>query len=42
MAPEIILGKKYQSREADLFALGVILYTMYAALPPFMSAEKND
>lgn len=42
MAPEILSRKKYNGQEVDMFALGVILFTMIAQRPPFNSAEKSD
>ena len=35
MAPEIIEGRKYQGSSVDLFALGVILFSMRAGHQPF-------
>lgn len=34
MAPEIAT-KKYDGRKVDIFAAGVILFIMYAGVPPF-------
>ena len=43
MAPEIIDGKKYRPEDADLFALGVILFTMLSGLSPFRDmATESD
>ena len=41
MAPEIF-KENYQGDKADLWALGVILYMIYACLPPFMEANERD
>ena len=35
MAPELIEGRKYQGSTVDLFALGVILFSMRAGHSPF-------
>ena len=42
MAPEIREEKEYKGHEVDLFALGVILFIMYAGHPPFNEAHKKD
>lgn len=42
MAPEIILGKKYDGRKADIFALGVTLFGLVCGLAPFNYAMKDD
>lgn len=42
MAPEILNKKAYQADSVDLFALGVILFIMYAGHPPFSMATTND
>ena len=41
MAPEIHEGSKYDGKQVDLFALGIILFIMVAQAPPFNTAEKN-
>lgn len=41
MAPEIWLGS-YDPTEADLFALGVIFFYMYAGFYPFRIAHPHD
>ena len=41
MAPEILESKPYQGEVVDLFALGVILFTLFAGHPPFQ-ANAND
>lgn len=38
MAPEILNKQPYQGHVVDLFALGVILFILYAQHPPFTSA----
>lgn len=42
MAPEILSKKPYQGTQVDLFALGVILFIIYAGHPPFEVAKEND
>ena len=42
MAPEILARKAYQGHVADIFALGVILFAMYAGHPPFELASPTD
>lgn len=42
MAPEIHLGKRYRAVDADLFALGVILFILVTGLPPFSLASEMD
>ena len=42
MSPEILLKQNYQSPVVDLFALGVILFIMYAGHPPFNMAKEDD
>ena len=39
MAPEIALGVRYQPVSADLFALGVIIFTMCTGVMPFSQAH---
>ena len=38
MAPEVFLGFKYQPNVADLFSLGVILFTLVTGRMPFLEA----
>jgi len=40
LAPELIKKEPY-SYPADIFAIGIILFTMYAGFPPFQTADKN-
>ena len=42
MAPQIHEKKAYKGVEVDLFAVGVILFILYAGHPPFGMATKND
>ena len=42
MAPEIVSSQPYQGQVVDLFALGVILFTMYSGYPPFSIAREDD
>lgn len=42
MAPEISEGVPYMGNAADLFALAVILFSLYAGHPPFHKAIQND
>ena len=42
MAPEIIEQKPYYALEADVFALGVILFIMRSADKPFGLARESD
>jgi len=42
LAPELIKKEPY-SYQADIFAIGIILFTMYAGFPPFQTADaKKD
>ena len=42
MAPEIRLMRPYQPQQADLFALGVILFSLRRGGLPFAEATFND
>ena len=42
MAPEIIAGMPYSGEKIDLFAVGVLLFTMLAQHPPFRQAAAKD
>jgi serine/threonine protein kinase len=42
MAPEILLGRKYQGFSIDLFSCGIILFIMVAQSPPFIRALPTD
>lgn len=39
--PEMEEGK-YQGDQADIFAVGVILFLLYSGNPPFMSTKSKD
>ena len=42
MAPQIHEGRAYRGSEVDLFAVGVIIFTLYAGHPPFDIAKQDD
>ena len=42
MAPELISEEAYSGPAVDLFALGVILFTILTGYPPFDSAKQGD
>ena len=42
MAPEIILRQPYKGTEVDVFAMGVVLFTLLSGHIPFHSAKKSD
>lgn len=42
MAPEIIKKVPYSGTAVDTFALGVILFIMFAGSPPFNEAQSSD
>lgn len=42
MAPEIFKGTGYLGRSVDIFALGVILFSMKTGNPPFNNATPQD
>lgn len=42
MAPEIHESKPYNGKEVDLFAVGVIMFILYAGHPPFNEATTSD
>ena len=41
-APELIRGVPYKGRSADVYSLGVILYTMLQSTYPFYSEDKRE
>lgn len=42
MAPEIHLGKDYEGAKVDVFACGIILFTVLSQRPPFRTAKPTD
>lgn len=40
--PEMEEGKSYEGLQADMFAVGVVLFIMYTGSPPFFSAKPYD
>ena len=42
MTPEMIEGKKYLGQHQDLFALGVMLFTLHTGHLPFQMADAKN
>jgi serine/threonine protein kinase len=42
MAPEIGAGEKYKGNRADVFSLGVTLFTLVNGIFPFTASRKED
>ena len=42
MAPELIMNQPYRGESIDLFAAGVILFTMVSLQAPFQCAAPSD
>jgi len=42
LAPEIIYNMSYSGPQADLFATGVIIFSMISQVPPFTEAKNSD
>lgn len=42
MAPELIMRQPYMGNAVDLFAIGIILFILYAGHPPFSSANPES
>jgi len=40
MAPEVLIGKPYDSKSADIFSLGIILTLIYTSIHPFRCVFK--
>jgi serine/threonine protein kinase len=41
MAPEILSDNKYEPFGADIWSLGVLLFTLLTGAPPFKSKERS-
>jgi serine/threonine-protein kinase HSL1 (negative regulator of Swe1 kinase) len=42
MAPEILKYKRYNGFQVDIFALGVVLFSLITCKPPFEDASEYD
>ena len=42
MAPELHTKRPYQGDSVDVFAVGVLLFTMFTGRPPFQEARQFD
>lgn len=42
MAPELLAKSAYQGTQVDLFASGVVIFTMLSRHPPFVKASSTD
>ena len=42
MAPELYTNEEHDAQKADVFALGVVLFTLKTGVAPFKSAEITD
>jgi protein-serine/threonine kinase len=40
-APELIIGKRYDGRKTDVWALGVVLYSLLSGSLPFLSSQED-
>lgn len=41
-APELIMGKKYDGRKTDVWALGVVLYALLSGILPFLDDSSSN
>lgn len=42
MAPEIHMNMAYTGEKVDIFAAGIVLFTIVSQRPPFESASRTD
>ena len=42
MAPELEMGTSYSANQADIFAMGVVLFIMFSGHPPFVTSTSDD
>ena len=42
MLPELVSKKEYSGPEADLWACGIVLYTMLTGLLPFTGKDEKE
>lgn len=42
MSPEILANKEYSGKQADLFAIAVIMFILITGHPPFINATMDD
>lgn len=42
MCPELVAKLAYDAKKADVFSIGVVLYVLAKASPPFLVADPNQ
>ena len=42
LAPEVFTKDKFRTKPLDIFALGIVLFTIYTRCPPFYQATSDD
>ena len=42
LAPEVFTNDKFRTKPLDIFALGIVLFTIYTRCPPFDKATSDD